>query len=328
MTILQVWFPFLRRFRRNSNVMKDAQATMRRIGLGLIEERVQDKDTLGRDILSILVRSNAGASASSESMSAEEVLCQISTFIAAGHETTASALTWCLYALIQNPDIQLKLREELGSVEKRLRQTNPGLSDTDAEPLLTEQLAKCQYLDWFIREALRLHAPITSTMRVCMRDEDVVPVSDTDEVGFCAGNRPAGIRLKKMDIITIPIQAINKSKNLWGDDALLFRPERWAQVPGKAKAIPGLYSSILTFLNGNPVDGNRACIGYKFALLEMKIFLYALVKDIEFRAVPSLVIEKKINVVTRPFVKSEPGLNNQLPVLIRRAVPLDTYMTP
>ena len=46
------------------------------------------------------------------------------------------------------------------------------------------------------------------------------------------------------------------------------RPERWAAPPASARAVPGLWGSTLTFLNGNPISGNRACIGYKFALLE------------------------------------------------------------
>ncbi|KAK7048105.1 cytochrome P450 [Favolaschia claudopus] len=356
MTILQVWFPFLRRFRRNNAVMTQAHETMRRIGLELIEERSRavieeqrrivsgnsgeidgDKTILGRDILSVLIRSNI-ATAANENMSVDEVLCQISTFIAAGHETTSSALTWCLYALVQHPLEQRKLRAALRDVERSLQLEQPGLHESDPQlyqQTLTDLISKCEYLDWVIREALRLHAPITSTMRVCMRDEDEIPVTSEGANGEHGGGgcmdkhgkRLYGIRVKKWDIITIPIQAINKSQALWGEDSRAFRPERWAQPPLTAKAIPGLYSNILTFLNGNPLDGNRACIGYKFALIEMKIFLYTLLKDIEFRQEASMVIEKKVNVVTRPFVKSEPELGNQLPLYIRQA-PLEEPSNP
>ncbi|KAJ7081387.1 cytochrome P450 [Mycena belliarum] len=387
MTILQVWFPFLRRFRRNNAVMTHAHATMRRIGLGLIAERSRavveeqrrvlagegtgsgaiegDKTLMGRDILSVLIRSNSAATAKdgaakdgagekgkekeTENMSVNEVLCQISTFLAAGHETTASALTWCLYALVQHPLVQRRLRAALRGVEREVRagreveRTHAGLNTEEEEgegeegkegkeeeerhrQRLTARLAACEYLDWVVRETLRLHAPITSTMRVCMRDEDEIPVTaadGTDNKGCLdrSGTRLYGIRVKRGDIITIPIQAINKSRALWGVDTRAFRPERWAAPPAAARAIPGLYSNTLTFLNGNPLDGNRACIGYKFALIEIKIFLYTLLKDIEFRQDPAMVIEKKVNVVTRPFVKSEPALGNQMPLYIRRAPP-------
>ncbi|KAJ6620746.1 cytochrome P450 [Mycena sp. CBHHK59/15] len=332
MTILQVWFPFLRRFRRNNAVMTNAQATMRRIGLELIEERSRAVIEEHRQVLAGKVRSNI-ATAANENMSVNEVLCQISTFIAAGHETTSSALTWCLYAIVQHPLVQRRLRAALRDIESDLQREHAGLEQSDPQlyqQTLTERLAKCEYLDWVVRETLRLHAPITSTMRVCMRDEDVIPVT-AERAGGEHGGGPArvdkagrplhGIRVKKWDIITIPIQAINKSHALWGEDAWSFKPERWAQPPATAKAIPGLYSNTLTFLNGNPLDGNRACIGYKFALIEMKIFLYSLVKDIEFRQDPSMVIEKKVNVVTRPVVKSEPAQGNQMPLYIRRAPP-------
>lgn len=46
------------------------------------------------------------------------------------------------------------------------------------------------------------------------------------------------------------------------------RPERWENLRSETNAIPGLWSNTLTFLNGNPTNGNRACIGFKFALTE------------------------------------------------------------
>ncbi|KAE9402311.1 cytochrome P450 [Gymnopus androsaceus JB14] len=327
MTILQVWFPWLRRFRRNSAVMVQAQETMRRIGLGLIDRATKeavddekngwknetgiegDKTTMGRDLLAVLIRSSLSQrdATSSSSMSTSEILSQISTFLAAGHETTASALNWCLYALVKHPDAQIKLRQSLRELEADFRSV-----DDNA-------IQKCEFLDWVVRESLRVHAPVTSTMRVCMREGgDDIPVS-RDGYRDKYGSLRSSIPVNKHDIISVPIQAINKSKDLWGEDAGEFKPERWASPPERVKSIPGLYSNILTFLNGNPIDGNRACIGYKFALIEMKIFLYVLVKDIEFSIDPALVIEKKVNVVTRPFVKSEPHLGNQMPLYIRPA---------
>ncbi|KAF9463000.1 cytochrome P450 [Collybia nuda] len=312
-TILQVWFPVLRRFRRNNAAMADANATMRRIGIQLIDQKRNDiaseksttsdidgdKTTLGRDLLSVLIRSN-NASASSQQMSTNEVLCQISTFIAAGHETTASALTWCLYALGRDPHVQNRLREAL----REIAVDGAGAGKEEWDDQLVDRVGRCDYLDWVVREALRVHAPVTNTMRVCMRDVDEIPVrrgdakKGQDEGGYTDkyGVRQWTIRVKRGDIISIPIQAINKSKDLWGEDALEFRPERWATPPASARAIPGLYAHTLTFLNGNPspTGGNRACIGWRFALLEIKIFLYVLLRDIEFGMDPSLVVEKKV----------------------------------
>ncbi|KAF5337476.1 hypothetical protein D9758_013586 [Tetrapyrgos nigripes] len=296
MTILQVWFPFFRRFRRNSRTMVQAQATMHRIGMMLVErataEAEAEKDKpVSNDILSVLVRSNSSSTSPSQQMSTKEILSQISTFIAAGHETTSSALTWCLYALSQNPQVQTKLRAALHAIPSSSATVSSNSnSNSNASPIsspsstqssLTDAILKCEYLDWVVREALRVHAPVTSTMRVCMRDGgDEIPVStcNGEEKGSSGslrggfkdkyGIQRSSIRVNKWDIISIPIAAINRNVEVWGEDARVFRPERWASPPLQAKAIPGLYANILTFLNGNPLDGNRACIGYKFALMD------------------------------------------------------------
>ena len=137
-----------------------------------------------------------------------EILSQIATFLAAGHETTSSALTWCLYALAQAPGAQRKLREAF-------------LSLSPDSPNLTNDIVNLPYLDHVVREALRIHAPVTSTMRVCMREADEVPVCKpyTDRNGVLRQS----IAVRKHDIVTVPIQAINKSRKLWGEDACVFR---------------------------------------------------------------------------------------------------------
>jgi cytochrome P450 len=144
----------------------------------------------------------------SQQMSVPEILSQISTFIAAGHETTSAALAWCLYALSRSPHSQRKLCAVVRSLDA-------------ASPALDEQVMQLPYLDWVVRESLRVHAPVTSTMRVCLREGDAIPVGAPYEDR--KGLRQSVIQVRKGDMISIPIQAINKSRKLWGEDALLFR---------------------------------------------------------------------------------------------------------
>lgn len=84
------------------------------------------------------------------------------SFFIAGHETTAGAVTWCLYALSQNKEAQHKLREELLSVE----------SDT----LSMDDLMALPYLDNVLRETLRVHPPVTNSIRQATKD-DFIPLS-------------------------------------------------------------------------------------------------------------------------------------------------------
>jgi len=119
--------------------------------------------------------------------------------------------------------------------------------------------------------------------------------------------------VKKGDVITIPIGPINTLESLWGPDAHEFRPERWLEPQSQGvSSIPGTYSNLLTFLGGQ-----RNCIGYRFALAEIKVFLFTLVRSCQFDIDPSLVIEKKLNIVARPVVKSDPEGGNQMPLYIR-----------
>ena len=84
-------------------------------------------------------------------------LAEVPTFLVAGHETTASATTWCLGDLSQSPAVLAKLREELFSIP------------TDTPTM--EQLNALPYLDLVVRESLRMHPVIANTARAAERAE-------------------------------------------------------------------------------------------------------------------------------------------------------------
>jgi len=290
--------------------VKLASQTMNRIGKELLRkskaailadgggnEKLEKSSWPGRDLLSLLLRANMSTDLPpNQRMTEEDVLAQVPTFLVAGHETTSSATTWALFALTQNLEAQSKLRDELLTVGT----DSPTMDELNALP----------YLDAVVRETLRIHAPVPSTMRVATQD-DILPLGEPIKDKY--GKMMDGIPIKKGQTLMIPILALNRAKSIWGEDALEFKPERWETTPEAAASIPGIWGHMLTFLGGP-----RACIGYRFALVEMKVLLFTLIRAFEFElAVPSEDIGKKSAIVQRPLVLSDPAGGNQMPLLLR-----------
>ncbi|PIL33913.1 cytochrome P450 [Ganoderma sinense ZZ0214-1] len=266
--ILMTLFPTER-----TKAAAQALAVMRRFGMQLIEEKkqqimsektshsVEKKDVQGRDILSLLIKSNLASDVpENQRLTDEDVLAQVPTFLAAGHETTATATGWLLCELSKHPEFQQKLREELLSV------------DTDTPTM--EALNELPYLDKVVRETLRLHAPVLMVNREAQRD-DVIPVSEPFVDAQCTLQRE--IAVKRGDMVFIGIAALQTAEGVWGEDALEFKPDRWDDPPEAITNTPGVWGHLLTFLGGT-----RACIGYRFSLVELKALIFALIRAFEF----------------------------------------------
>jgi cytochrome P450 len=97
---------------------------------------------------------------------------EIPTFLVAGHETTSTLLSWIIFRLSQQPEVATALREEC--------HTNPLPKYAQGNsPLTTDELSAMDHLpllDAIVREALRLHAPVTQTVRRAMKD-DILPLA-------------------------------------------------------------------------------------------------------------------------------------------------------
>ncbi|KAJ7700784.1 cytochrome P450 [Mycena rosella] len=302
-TVLQGLIPFLRPVPTPvDKVIRHSQDIMTRIARGLLENSKKElaesgtfESGRGRDLLSLLVRANTSKDVPEhQRLTDEDVLAQVSNFLVAGHETISSGVVWALFALSTNAAAQTRLRNELLAVDSE----NPSM----------DELNGLQYLDWVVRETLRLHAPVTATGRVAMCD-DVIPLS-TPYVDV-RGKTQDSLRILKGQPIVLPILALNRDSTLWGPDALEFRPERWASP---TPSLPGVWGDMLTF-----IGGPRSCIGFRFALVEMKALLFTLVRGLEFElAVPAADIAAQPTVlVQRPIVLSDLKKGNQLPLLIK-----------
>nr|QFZ96346.1 cytochrome P450 [Locusta migratoria] len=167
----------------------------------------------------------------------DDLVAQASVFFSAGFETTGSALTYTLYELAHNPDIQERLRREIAQA----------LGDAAQGPLTYDAVADIRYLNMCIAETLRKYPPIPQVDRECVRTCDsLVP----------------GLRVEKGTPIVVPVMALHYDPDLFPDPHR-YDPERFApEVVGKA---PRGY---LPF-----GDGPRICIGTRFAQMVLRLAL-------------------------------------------------------
>lgn len=178
------------------------------------------------------------------------------------HETTSVSLSWCLWLLAQNQKIQDELRKEVRSLFTD-DESVPSYDEINALPLLNN----------VCRETLRLIPPVPVTNRITR-----VPVV----LGSYA--------LPKGTVVFLPLIVNHHSKEIWGDDAEEFNPYRW-----ETDKVGNAYQ-YMPFL-----AGGRQCIGYKFALIEMKLLLAILIKDIQYFEKPGFTVRKKQQITLRPF---------------------------
>ncbi|KAI0360867.1 cytochrome P450 [Trametes cingulata] len=310
---LRSYFPILKLIRsKRAETVKEASAVIKRVGLQLVQERkaailreaeekhldaLERKDLQGRDLLTLLIRANMAKDVpESQRLSDADVLGQIPTFLLAGHETTSTTGTWALYALSKNPAIQRKLREELLSL--------------DTETPSMDELMALPYLDAVVRETLRMYTPVVMLIREAQKD-DVLPLSEPVADRF--GRMQSEIRIAKGNRVALPILAMHRSKEIWGDDVLEFKPERWQSPPEAIASMPGVWGHLLSF-----IGGPRACIGYRFSLVELKAILFTLVRAFEFElGVPDEDIFIKTGGVQRPSLRSQPEQGFQLPLIVK-----------
>ncbi|KAJ7165920.1 cytochrome P450 [Mycena filopes] len=231
-------------------------------------------------------------------MSQEEVVAQMNVLLLAGYETTSVSLTWALIELAKCPAAQDALRNELDRF-------------SGADPSWDQLVSELPYLDATVLEILRLHPPVSETLRMAIHD-DVVPLSTP--IVTRSGETVSSITIAKGSIISEPIRCVNRSEAFWGPDAKEFKPERWiGDITVPAKDFLG-HRHLLTFH-----DGPRICLGKSFALAEFKAVLSVLVRNFvfDFPDGPDTKIENHTAIVPRPKVAGQNGA--KVPMRVRRA---------
>jgi cytochrome P450 len=241
----------------------------------LITEKADDILAEGdskKDVLTLLVRANMAEDAKHK-MNDDEILCQMSTIMLAGHDTTANTMCWVLWELSKNLDIQSRLRAELFEACRE-----HGLEDDEAE-LSSPILDNLPLLNAVIKECLRMHPIVPNLVREAGKD-DVIPLSFP--VQTISGKMVDSINVRKGQSIGISICAYNRVPGVWGEDAATWNPDRWLVPDAKHDKVNlGMHANLLSFS-----AGLRGCIGWRFAVMELQVLVFELISRFEFSPSP------------------------------------------
>ncbi|EGN95464.1 hypothetical protein SERLA73DRAFT_113010 [Serpula lacrymans var. lacrymans S7.3] len=230
--------------------------------------RALQQGKAGRDVLSLIVKANLSQNERTK-LSDEELLAEFRTIMGAGHETTSNTLTWVLLELSRHPEMQTKLRREIqrGQAAAYSRgQAEMSMQDMEALP----------YLGAVIKETLRFHAVFSHMFRTATED-DVIPLSRP--VTTASGRVINEIPVPKGMRVIVSIAGYNRLRELWGQDAQLYRPERW--LDGSICKYDGTSVGVLENLMSFG-SGPHACIGWHFALVQLHTILVELISNFEF----------------------------------------------
>ena len=166
-------------------------------------------------------------------------------------------LGWALLCLALNPQVVKKLRKVV------MDDLPPG------EDISFSKLKGCRYLQHFLNEVLRLHPTVPLNQRVATKDT-------TLPVGGGADQRST-IAIRKGQVVLFSVYIMQRRKDLWGEDAAEFKPERWEQRIPAWQWLPFL-------------GGPRICLGQQFALTEASYLIVRLLH--EFDAIEPVDLEQ------------------------------------
>ena len=169
----------------------------------------------------------------------------IVSFLLAGRDTMASALTSFFFLAARHPHVEsailLEADKVLGPSQK--------VSQFD-------QVRELQYLQAAIYESMRVYPPVQFDSKFSLRD-DVLP---------------DGTRVRKGSRVTYHPYAMGRMEEIWGTDCLEYRPERWLNADG-------MFCQESPFKYPIFQGGFRVCLGKEMAVVEMKCVILSILRE-------------------------------------------------
>ena len=190
----------------------------------------------------------------------KELIDELGVLFLAGHETTASALTWAFLILATQRDVLARVRDEVDAI------AGDGAVDF-------EHLKRMPFVRNVFRETMRLYPPITFIPRVAAQR-----------------TRIGRYDVKKGAMIMISPWIIHRHRDFWRDPHA-FDPDRFG-VAREDELVQGAYLPFGL--------GPRVCAGASFATAEATLILARLARRYDFRAIDPEDVRPVARLTTRP----------------------------
>ncbi len=177
-----------------------ATATMRQLGREILQACREDP---ARDAPLVRALMAATDPVTGQSLSDSDICDELIVFLIAGHDTTATALAYSLWALGRHPELQDRVAAEVAE-----------LGDRELTP---DDMSRLGYTVQVLHEALRLCPPGATGARMAMRDVEI-----------------DGYRVEAGTLLLFGIMSVQRDPSLW-DDPLTFDPDRFSPENSKAR---------------------------------------------------------------------------------------------
>ncbi|CAB3365211.1 Hypothetical predicted protein [Cloeon dipterum] len=268
--------PSVARFFRFSFFSKELSDFFRNLVKDIIEQRLKSGNTR-KDFMQLLIQLKMGqlssiddgeseemnGSASTLKLTDDDIVAQAVVFFIGGFETSATTLTFALMEIARNPEVQQKARDNIEEVLKR-----------HGGEVTYQAIQEMTYLDDIVQEALRMYPPVGNLNRVCTKNYNIPGTKVFLETGT---------------LLVIPNRALQTDPEYF-EDPQKFNPDR--------------FNDEITIKNKNLLlafgDGPRHCIGMRFAKLQSKLGLFAILRHFEVLESPKTVYPPVID--PRQFV--------------------------
>ncbi|KAJ2939817.1 hypothetical protein O0L34_g18011 [Tuta absoluta] len=224
------------------------------------EEKTEDDDAG----FATVKESAVGKKKVTRAWTEDDLTAQAVLFFIAGFETVASSMTFLLYELAVNPDVQEKLVQEIRETEEKY-----------GEKFDFNAVQEMAYMDMAVSELLRKYPAVVGLDRMCTKDYNLGKPNDYAADDYI---------IRKGEALQIPVWAMHRDPEFFPNPDK-FDPERFSEE-NKHNIKPFTYKPFGL--------GPRNCIGSRFALCEIKVMAYMLLRHMEVSPCPRTTIPAQL----------------------------------